>query len=53
MIDAKAEGTVWTLSDVNDKDYDVTFDLKEGFVVENRVKGNNKYFCKFKFRRET
>ena len=53
MIDAKAEGTNFVLSDVNNVDYDVVFDFKEGFVVENRVKGNNRYFCKFKFRRET
>lgn len=53
MIAAKSEGVSWTLSDVHDVDYDVTFDFKEGFVIENRVKGNDRFFCKFKFRRET
>ncbi len=53
MIAAKAEGSAWTLADAYGGSYEVTFDLKEGFVVESKVKANDRYYCKFKFRRET
>lgn len=53
MVAAKAEGSAWTLADAYGGSYEVTFDLKEGFVVESKVKANDRYYCKFKFRRET
>jgi hypothetical protein len=53
LTEAKALGTTWTLEDLLGHEYIVSFDHEEGLSWSEKVKANDRYWCKFKFRKES